>query len=99
MFLSEKAGDTVLCVYVQPKASKSEICGIFRERLKIRISAPPVEGEANRGCIEFLAKILGVSKSEIRLVKGGQSREKIFSISRSIEYVQEKLKEAGVGSG
>jgi uncharacterized protein len=93
-YLSEKAGETFLCAYIQPRASRSEFSGIFRERLKIRISSPPVEGEANRQCIDFLAKTIGVSKSEIKLVKGGKSREKTFVISRPIGFVREKLNEA-----
>ena len=96
-YLSERAGETILCAYIQPGASKNELSGIFRERLKIRISSPPFEGEANRECIDFLAKTLGISKSEIKLLKGGQSREKTFVISRSIGFVREKLKEAGPG--
>ncbi|MGA3115569.1 MAG: DUF167 domain-containing protein [Syntrophobacteraceae bacterium] len=94
-YLSEKAGETILCAYIQPRASRSELSGTFRERLKIRISSPPVEGEANRQCIDFLAKSLGISKSEIKLLKGGQSRAKTFVISRPIGFVREKLKEAG----
>ena len=96
-YLSEKAGETVLCVYVQPRAAKSEFSGSFRERLKIRISSPPVEGGANRECIGFLAAKLGVSKSEVRLLKGEKSREKTFLISRPISFVREKLMEAGIG--
>ena len=96
-YLSEKAGETVLCVYVQPRAAKSEFSGSFRERLKIRISSPPVEGGANRECIGFLAAKLGVSKSEVRLLKGEKSREKTFVISRPIAFVREKLMEAGIG--
>ena len=94
-YLSEKAGETFLFAYIQPRASRSEFSGTFRERLKIRINSPPVEGEANRESIDFLAKTLGVSKSEIRLLKGAQSREKTFVISRPIGFVREKLKEAG----
>jgi len=94
-YLSEKAGETVLRAYIQPRASRSEFSGTFRQRLKIRISSPPVEGEANRECIDFLAKTIGVSKSDIKLLKGGQSREKTFVISRPIGFVREKLKKAG----
>jgi uncharacterized protein (TIGR00251 family) len=90
-YLSEKAGETLIFVYVQPRASSRGFSGIFRDRLKIRIGSPPVEGEANRECIEFLAKALGVSKSEVKLVRGGQSREKTFVISRPIGFVREKL--------
>jgi uncharacterized protein len=95
-YLSEKAGETVLCVYVQPRAAKSEFSGSFRERLKIRISSPPVDGGANRECIGFLAAKLGVSKSEVKLLKGEKSREKTFVISRPLSFVREKLREAGL---
>jgi hypothetical protein len=95
-YLSEKAGETVLCVYVQPRAAKSGFSGSFRERLKIRVNSPPVEGEANRECVDLLARKLGVSKSEVRLLKGEKSREKTFVISRPIGFVREKLKEAGL---
>ncbi len=95
-FLSEKAGEAVLSTYIQPRAARSEFSGTFRDRLKIRISSPPVEGEANKECIAFLSKTLGVSKSEIRLIRGGQSREKTFAITRSIEYVRDKLRELGL---
>ena len=95
-YLSEKAGETVLCVYVQPRAAKSEFSGFFRERLKIRVSSPPVEGGANRECIDLLAGKLGVSKSEVRLLRGEKSREKTFVISRPIGFIREKLREAGL---
>jgi hypothetical protein len=93
-YLTEKSGETILQAYIQPRAAKNEICGTFRERLKIRISSPPAEGEANRECIDFLAKVLGVSKSQIFLLKGRQSREKTFVISKPFAFVREKLKEA-----
>jgi uncharacterized protein (TIGR00251 family) len=91
-YLSEKAGDTVLCAHIQPRAAKSELCGTFGGRLKIRVNSPPVEGEANRECIDLLAKTLGVSKSEIRLLRGERSRDKTFVISRPIGFVREKFK-------
>ena len=62
----------------------------------MRIISPPIQGEANRECIDFLAKTLGVSKSEIRLLKGGRSREKTFVISKPIAFVRKTLKEAGL---
>lgn len=96
-YLSARGAETLLLTHVQPRATRSGICGVFGQRLKMRISSPPVEGEANRECIAFLAGILGVSKSEIRLLKGGQSRDKTFVISRPIAFVTEKLKRACPG--
>ncbi|MEM5788021.1 MAG: DUF167 domain-containing protein [Syntrophobacteraceae bacterium] len=94
-FLAIKGDATLLSVYVQPKAGKSELAGIFQERLKVRINAPPVDGEANKECVNFLAGMLGVAKSEISLVRGGQSRQKTFLITRSLDFICEKLKKAG----
>ena len=96
-YLSEKEEGTVLSAYVQPRAAKTGFAGTFRQRLKLRISSPPIEGEANRECVELLAGTLGVSKAEIRLLRGERSREKTFLISRPIGFVHDKLKEAGLG--
>ncbi len=63
----------------------------------MRVCSPPVEGAANRECISFLAGVLGISKSEIVLARGGQSRRKTFHIARPVAFVLEKLKQAGVG--
>ena len=94
-FLTEKGDETILSAYIRPKAGKNGFAGIFQDRLKIRICAPPVEGEANRECINFLAKVLGISKSEITLVRGEQSRQKTFLIARPVDYVVMKLEGAG----
>ncbi|MHC1724883.1 MAG: DUF167 domain-containing protein [Syntrophobacteraceae bacterium] len=96
-FLVEKEGETRLSAYIQPRAGKSAFAGIFQDRLKIRISAAPVEGEANRECVDFLSKTLGIARSEIRLAKGGQSRQKIFVIARPIAFVRTRLEQAGLG--
>lgn len=95
-FLSEKGGDTLLSIYAQPKAAKNEFAGLFQERLKLRVCSPPVEGAANRECISFLAGVLGIAKSEITLARGGQSRQKTFLIARSLDFVLQKLTDAGV---
>lgn len=97
-YLSEKGEETLLLAHVQPRAARSGFAGLFGQRLKIRISSPPVEGEANRECIAFLASVLGVSRSEIRLLRGGQSREKTFVISRPIAFVRQKLHGADRGA-
>ncbi|MEK7798096.1 MAG: DUF167 domain-containing protein, partial [Nitrospirota bacterium] len=47
-----------LSVRVQPRASRNEVAGLVGETLKIRLTAPPVEGAANEACLAFLAKLL-----------------------------------------
>jgi len=81
MFYEWQHDDLLLRIKVQPKASKDEFCEIMGERLKIRITAPPVDGKANQHLIKFLAKQFKVSKSQIELMSGETSREKRFRIS------------------
>ena len=66
---------------VQPRASKDEIAGWQEGALKIRLTAPPVEGVANEALIEFLAEALGVRRSELRLVSGEKGRNKRVEVS------------------
>ncbi len=67
-------------VYIQPRASKTELAGIHDGVIKIRIAAPAVENAANRALIEFVARHLGVAKRCVRIVSGGVSRRKILEI-------------------
>jgi uncharacterized protein len=74
---AEKTKDGLLVrLHVQPKASKTEIAGMHGERVKVRVQAKPVEGEANEAVRRFLAKVAGVAVSDVELVRGATSREK-----------------------
>lgn len=63
-----------------PNASKTEAIGAHEGILKVRIAAAPTDGKANKALREYLSKLIGCSKSEIVLVRGEKSRQKIFSI-------------------
>ena len=82
--------DTIVKIYLQPKASKNEIVGPYRDGIKVKVTAPPVEGKANDALIRFLAKELGISPSSIEIVKGHHSREKTLKISGTLD--QELMK-------
>ena len=69
-----------LKVRVTPRGSREEIIGWRDDVLAVRLAAPPVEGAANKACIDFLAESLGVKRSQISLVSGEKSREKVFEI-------------------
>lgn len=69
-----------LCCHLQPKAKKDEFTGLHGDSLKVRITAPPVDGKANAHLIKFLAKHFGVAKSDIEIVSGALSREKRLRI-------------------
>jgi len=72
--------DIILKVYLQPRSSKNEIVGPYRDGIKIKVTAPPIEGKANEALIRFLAKELGISSSYIEILKGHHSREKTLKI-------------------
>ena len=67
-------------VAILPRASKNEISGVMNGALKIRLTSPPVEGAANKACIKFLAKRLGISASRIDIVGGLTSKNKIIRV-------------------
>jgi hypothetical protein len=75
-WLREHRDGVTIDLHVQPRASKNEIVGLQGEELKVRLTSPPVEGEANRLCVEFFAKMLKVPKSTVELVAGEKSRHK-----------------------
>ncbi|MBC2713966.1 MAG: YggU family protein [Desulfobacteraceae bacterium] len=76
--LDIKKTDTGICfkIYVQPKASKNTIVGLHDDALKIRLTAPPVDGAANKLCIKYLSKITGISKAAFEIASGHTSRTK-----------------------
>lgn len=73
-------GALILKLRVQPRASRDEIAGVQDQRLKVRLTAPPVEGAANRHLVRFLAREFGVPKSRVILVRGEKGREKTLRI-------------------
>jgi len=75
-FFRWENADLVLSLSVQPKSSKDELIGEYNGRCKIRITAPPVDGKANRHLVKYLAKLFGVSKNRVILEKGGTSKHK-----------------------
>lgn len=67
-------------VRVVPNAPKSAPAGAYGEGVKIKIAAPATDGKANAELVKFLAKFFGVGKSEIRIVCGETSRDKLVEI-------------------
>ncbi len=68
--------DLILRLRVQPRASKDEILGPQGDRLKVRVTAPPVDGQANRHLVRFLAKAFGVPRARVVLLGGQTSKDK-----------------------
>jgi uncharacterized protein len=96
-WIKETPGGVTVSLLIQPRASKNEIVGPQGESLKVRLTAPPVAGAANKMCAAFLAKCLGISKSSLEIVSGQSSRHKQILIrsSESVDAIREKLEKAG----
>lgn len=71
----------ILNLHIQPRASRSEVCGIQGDALKIRLTSPPVDGAANKSCREFLAGLFHVPKSAVEIISGETSRHKRVRIA------------------
>jgi uncharacterized protein (TIGR00251 family) len=79
-FYRWQGDDLVLNILVQPKAGKDQIVGLQGDELKVRIKAPPVDGEANQALVKFLSKTFKVPKSNIEIINGETSRHKRLRI-------------------
>jgi uncharacterized protein (TIGR00251 family) len=82
MALTVRASDAGVrfTVRVQPRASRSEIVGVHGDAMKIRLSAPPVDGAANEALVELIAEVLGVGRRAVRIVSGETSRSKVVEV-------------------
>ena len=85
----------ILDLYVQPGARRSEFAGQHGERIKLRLSAPPVEGKANAALIEFLAAYFAVPRRNVMIVSGVKSRSKRVAIEGVAEWKMQEWKMPG----
>jgi hypothetical protein len=76
LWIQETPEGVVFKAVIQPRGSRNEIVGLKGDALKIKLTAPPVQGAANKMCIDFLAKSLKVRKSDVEIVRGQGSRTK-----------------------
>lgn len=90
--ITNAQGGAAFPVRVVPRASKNEISGRHGDAVKIRLTASPVEGAANEALIDFLAEILDVRKSQIEILTGHSSRDKVVCvIGLTPQAVEERL--------
>lgn len=89
-------GNVLLDVLVSPRASREKLGPVNADRLKVYLTAPPVDGAANQALIELLSDVLDVARTSLTLVAGLSSRRKIVAIS-ALEWndVCARLRRAG----
>ncbi len=69
-----------ISVRVHPGAKRSELTGFSEDMWQVKVAAPPIKGKANAELIALLSRVLGVSKSNISIVRGTTSRSKVIAI-------------------
>lgn len=74
------ADGSTIRIHLQPRASRTEICGVHGDELKVRVTSPPVDDAANKLCIELFAKLSSVAKSRVVITSGSRSRHKTIHI-------------------
>lgn len=81
LWMQENGRSVVFKVRVQPRAARNEIIGVWGDAVKVRLTAPPVEGQANRALVHFLAEVLDVSPGNVSVVAGAAGRDKKVSVT------------------
>lgn len=90
--VSAVPGGVRLRVRVQPRASRTEVAGLHGGEVRIRLRAPPVDGEANEALVRFLADALGLPRSAVTIASGISSRSKtVIAIGPTIESARTGL--------
>jgi uncharacterized protein len=80
-FFSSTRQGYMLRLTVVPGAQRTQVVGLYGDRLKVRLAAPPERGAANQELIAFLARTLDLPKSSLKLTLGAQSRTKVVTVS------------------
>ncbi|MDD2443145.1 MAG: DUF167 domain-containing protein [Desulfotomaculaceae bacterium] len=79
--IREEGGGVSFKVRVLPRASKDQLAGLYKDAVKIRLAAPPVEGKANEACRAFIAEVLSVPRSRVEIVSGLTGRNKLIKVT------------------
>ena len=74
--LRQAVAGVEIFLYLQPRASRNKVVALQGEELKVSLTAPPVDGAANKACCAFLAKLCRLPKSRVKLISGEASRHK-----------------------
>jgi uncharacterized protein (TIGR00251 family) len=92
MTVEEIDGGIVFSVKVVPGSSRTALCGLLDEMVKIKVSAAPEKGKANKCLLDFLAKQLGVKKNAVNIISGKTSAVKeVRVMGISVEQLSNKL--------
>jgi uncharacterized protein (TIGR00251 family) len=80
-WVTTKGNGVRLTIKVMPRASQSAVCGVQGDALKIKLTAPPVDGKANEALVDFLCERLGTSRTRLQITHGATSRIKWVDVN------------------
>ena len=72
--------DLIVRVRAQPRSKADGLAGVIGDALRVRLTAPPVDGKANQQLIRVLAAAFGVPRSKLRIEKGENRRDKLIRV-------------------
>ena len=78
--VADHADGATIAVRVAPRASRTQVAGRHGDALKVSLAAPPVDGAANAELIRCLARLVGVRRSDVTIVRGERSRDKVVLV-------------------
>ena len=79
-FITDHGSYCTIAIRVTPRASRTKIGEVKNDRLKISLTAPPVENAANQALIEFIADLLSIPKRQVSIQNGELSRDKVVRV-------------------
>jgi uncharacterized protein len=87
-FVTTTREGTLLNLHVSPGAKRTSIEGLYGEgAIRLKVAAPPVDGKANAEVERFLSKLLGVTRSDVTVIRGSSSRDKTILV-RSVSQTR-----------
>jgi uncharacterized protein (TIGR00251 family) len=81
----------LLYVRAQPGARRRGVLGLWNGHLKIGLESPPEDGRANEELIGVIARLSGLSRGDVRLLRGERSRNKELCLAASVDHVRARL--------
>ena len=98
--MSISRNEVKISLRVYPNASRNEVMGFTDGVLRVKVSAPPIKGKANKELVTFLSRLLGVGKSSVNIIKGHTTRNKVVAIDGlSREEIMKRLSSKPFSSG
>jgi len=76
----------IVKLFVKPNSKVTDVCGVYLDRIRIRLAAPPEKGKANRELIKFISGRIGIPKKSIKIISGKRSNYKEICVSLEKDF-------------